>query len=148
MKLNEAVNRAARIKYSDIIIGAVYSFEKEIAEQDVAGFAQLTGDFNPLHVDKDFGKKSQFEKNIVHGMLLGSLFSTLIGMFCPGEKGLYISQNLNFKLPVFYGDVIKVKGTVVNKNDSIKLLTIKTEILKLDKVMVTGEAKVKVVNDE
>lgn len=136
------------MRYSEIQIGSVYSFETQISQQDVLDFAKLTGDFNPLHVDADFGKKSRFKKNIVHGMLAGSLFSTLVGMYCPGEKSLYISQTLKFRSPLFHGDAVTVRGTVTNKNDSIKVITLKTEILKADKVAIDGEAKVMVINDE
>jgi len=108
-------------------------------------FAKLTADFNPLHIKSDFGKKSLFKNNIVHGMLAGSLFSALIGMHCPGEKSLYMSQTLNFRMPLFYEDTVIVKGTITSKNDSIKLITIRTEILKNNRVMIDGEAKVRVM---
>ena len=139
--MNSKMDKAANINYSDINIGDIFSFERKIYKQDVMDFAKLSGDFNPLHVDPDFGKKSQFKKNIAHGMLAGSLFSTLVGMHCPGEKSLYMSQTLNFRLPLYYDDAITVKGTVINKNDSIKMVTLKTEILKDGKVVIDGEAK-------
>lgn len=129
------------MKYEEIKIGDVYSFEKTLNKKDVLDFAKLTGDHNKLHVDEKFGKNSKFKQNITHGMLAGSLFSTIIGMHCPGENGLYISQTLNFKTPIFYGDKLLVKGTVTNKNDSVKLITLKTEILKENKVAISGEAK-------
>jgi len=134
------------MKYEDIKIGDVYSFEKTLNKKDVLDFAKLTGDHNKLHVDETFGKNSKFKQNISHGMLAGSLFSTIIGMHCPGEDGFYVSQTLNFKNPIFYGDKVTVRGTVINKNDSVKMITLKTEILKEDKVAVIGEAKA-VVNE-
>jgi len=133
------------MKYEDIKVGDVYSFKKTLNKQDVLNFAKLTGDHNKLHVDETFGKKSKFKQNISHGMLAGSLFSTIIGMHCPGEDGFYISQTLNFKMPIFYGDKLLVKGTVINKNDSIKMITLKTEILKENKVAISGEAKAMVL---
>jgi 3-hydroxybutyryl-CoA dehydratase len=143
--MNNKMNKAANISYSDIKEGDVFLFERKISKQDVMDFAKLSGDFNPLHVDEDFGKKSPFNRNIVHGMLAGSLFSTLIGMYCPGEKSLYMSQTLNFRLPLYYGETITVKGTIINKNDSIKMVTLKTEILKDDKIVIDGEAKVRLL---
>lgn len=139
------MNKAAKLSYSDINEGNVYSFNRKISKQDVMDFAKLSGDFNPLHVDAEFGKKSQFKGNIVHGMLLSSLFSTLVGMHCPGEKSLYMSQTLKFRQPIYYDDNVVVKGTVTEKNDSIKIVTIKTEILKEGKIAIDGEAKVKVL---
>lgn len=138
------MDKAANLSYSDINKGDVYSFKRNISKQDVMCFAELIGDFNPLHVDANFGKKSQFKGNIAHGMLAGSLFSTLVGMQCPGEKSLYVSQTLNFRHPIYYDDTVIVKGTVIDKSDSIKTITLKTEILKDGKLIIDGEAKVRV----
>lgn len=133
---------ASNINYSDIKLGAVYTFEREFSQNDLADFARLTGDFNPLHIDQEFGAKSKFKRNIVHGMFAGSLFSTLVGMYCPGENSIYLSQTLKFKNPIFPGDKLIVKGIVVNKNDSVRIVTLKTEILVKDVVAITGEARV------
>ena len=139
------MNKAKKFRYYDLKQGDVYSFKKKISKQNVMDFARLSGDFNPLHVDPNFGKKSIFKNNVVHGMLAASFFSTLVGMHCPGEKSLYMSQTLNFRLPLYYGDTVTVRGTITNKNDSVKIITLKTEILKNDKIVVDGEAKVKVL---
>ncbi len=139
------MKKAALINYSDIKQGDVHLFSRKISSKDVMDFAKLSGDFNPLHVDAEFGKKSQFNGNIVHGMLAASLFSTIVGMHCPGEKSLYMSQTLNFRQPIYYDDTVTVRGTVISKNDSIKMITLKTEILKNNKVVIDGEAKVRVL---
>ena len=139
--------KAKDLSLSDIKEGETYQFTKKITSNDVLEFANLTGDFNPLHVDKEFGEKSQFKRNIVHGMLVGSMFSTLIGMYCPGMKSLYLSQTLNFKIPIFYDDTVTVKGTVTAKNDAIHLITLKTEIIKEGKICIKGEAKIKILEN-
>lgn len=74
------------MNYADIMVGTIYEFERSINENDIMTFAELSGDFNPLHVDKEFGRKSRFKNNVVHGMLAGSLFSTLIGIVLPRGK--------------------------------------------------------------
>ena len=139
------MDRVANLKFEEIEVGDIFQFTRIIFEKDVLAFAALTGDYNPLHTDKQFGKESQFKQNIVHGMLLGGLFSTLVGMYCPGENNLYLSQDINFRLPVFYGDTVLVRGTIKNKNESIKLIIIKTEIIKDKKIVLSGEAKVKLL---
>jgi 3-hydroxybutyryl-CoA dehydratase len=139
--------KAADLRFADIKEGEIYQFTKKITSDDVLKFADLTGDFNPMHVDKEFGKKSQFKQNIVHGMLVTSLFSTLVGMYCPGMKSLYLSQTLYFKIPIFYDDTVTVKGTVTAKNDAINLITLKTEIIKEGKVCINGEARIKVLKE-
>lgn len=137
--------KAADPAFSSIEEGREYQFTRKITPEDGIKFAILTGDFNPLHIDKEFGEKSQFKKNIVHGMLAGSLFSILVGMHCPGKRSLYLSQVLNFKAPLFYNDVVIVKGTVVSKNEATRLVTLKTEIIKHGKVCISGQAKIKVL---
>lgn len=136
---------AAQLRYEDIAVGAVYEFKRIISVDTVMAFATLTGDYNPLHRDPVFGAQSQFGKNIVHGMLAASFFSTLIGMYCPGMRALYMSQTLEFRKPMFYGDTVIVRGSVTAKHDSVHLITMKTEIIKGDEAMVEGEAKVRVL---
>lgn len=145
MKNDNQGKKASILNYNDIKVGDTYNFFRTIIEANVNNFAKLLGDFNPLHTDKEYGKNSKFRKNIAHGMLAGSLFSTLIGMHCPGEKSLYISQSLYFKKPIFFGDNLEVRGTVVDKSDSIKIITIKTEIFRGEELAVSGEAKVTLV---
>lgn len=134
--------KADFLDYDRINVGDIHEFERQIDRADLNAFAELTGDFNPLHMDKNYGQKTRFGDNIVHGMLVGSLFSALVGMRCPGEKSLYLSQTLNFRQAVFPGDTVRVRGTVVGKSDSTKIITVKTEIFKNNAVVVSGEAKV------
>ena len=56
-----------------------------------------------------------------------------------------MSQTLQFRKPVFYGDEVIVRGTVIEKSDSIKVITLKTEILHNGEVIINGEAKAKVL---
>lgn len=136
---------AASLTYNEIEIGKAFTFQRTISQEDVLAFSALTGDTNPLHIDEEFGRNSMFGKNIIHGMLAGSLFSNLVGMHCPGEKSLYMSQTLQFKLPLFVGETVTVKGTVIAKHDAIRLVTMKTEICRGSDVIVTGEAKVRMM---
>lgn len=95
-------------------IGQSESFSKTISESDVYGFAGIVGDFNPVHVNKVVAGQSMFGKPIAHGMLVGSLISTVLGMKLPGEGTIYLEQNLKFCKPVFYGDTVTAKVTVTD----------------------------------
>lgn len=139
---------ANNLKLSDIKEGMIYSFEKTINREDMRVFARLTGDFNPLHMDKDFGLASKFQDNVAHGMLASSFFSTLIGMYCPGKNALYLSQTLDFKKPIFPGDTLLVKGTVSEISQSTGMVSIKTEILVSGKIVISGIAKALVLGDK
>ena len=137
---------AEKHDYGGIEIGHVSSFHRTITREDGLRFSQFTGDRNPLHVNSDFGKESRFGDNIVHGMLLAGLFSTLVGMYCPGERSLYLSQTAQFRLPLFYGEEVEVRGTVTDKSDAIMIVTLKMEIFRGDDLIVVGEAKVKLAS--
>lgn len=139
--------RAALLTFEEIQVGTGYTFTRVISEEAVNQFAQLTGDFNPLHCDPAYGKQTKFKKNIAHGMLVGALFSTLVGMYCPGEQCLYLSQTLKFRRPIFLGDQVIVKGTVTNKSDSTKILTLKTEVIVRETLAISGEAKVTILEN-
>lgn len=101
--------------YDNINVGDSASFEKTISETDIYSFAGITGDFNPAHVNQRHAESTKFGKRIAHGMLVGSLFSTVFGMKLPGEGAIYLSQDLQFKAPVYIGDTVKATVTVTEK---------------------------------
>jgi len=101
--------------YDELNVGDSASFEKTIAETDVYQFAGIIGDFNPAHINARHAEGTKFGKRIAHGMLSGSLFSTVFGTKLPGEGSIYLSQSLNFVAPVFLGDTVKATVTVKEK---------------------------------
>ena len=119
-----------------LAVGQSASFSKTISESDVYGFAGLVGDFNSAHLNKVEAEKSIFGDRIAHGMLVGSLISTVLGMKLPGSGTIYLEQNLIFKKPVYFGDTVtatvsvekiinrakgiyKMKTTITNQNDDM-----------------------------
>ncbi len=62
---------------------------------------------------------------------------------CPGEKCLYVGQTLQFRLPLYFNDSVEVRGTVMEKNDAIKMIKLRTEILRGSETVIAGEARVK-----
>jgi len=138
-------NKPSDYSYEDIEVGKIIEFNSKISEDMVNKFADLTGDYNPLHMDEEYAKTTQFKGRIVHGMFAASFFSTLFGMYCPGKKNLYLSQQLNFRKPLRLNKRITIRGEVISKVDSIRLLTIKTMILDEEgNIAIDGEAKVKI----
>ncbi|VVB83550.1 MaoC like domain protein [uncultured archaeon] len=134
-------------KYEEINVGDIFEFKRNITADNLNEYAKLTGDFNPLHCDEEYAKKTIFKGRIIHGMLAGSLFSTLVGMMCPGKRNLYLSQSLNFKRHIYPNSELTVKGVIKNKIDSMKIIVLGTEILVDGKIVINGEAKVKVLGD-
>ena len=100
----------------DLKIGDSSETKKIFNETDVLMFAKVSDDYNPAHVDKDYASKTMFKKQIVHGMLVGSLFSQIFGVKMPGLGSIYTKQSLKFTKPVYFGDEITAKVTVKELN--------------------------------
>lgn len=112
--------------FDEIMVGETASTTKTITEEDVDRFAELSGDTNPMHTNNEFAQHTQFKKRISHGMLVASLISTVIGTKLPGPGTIYMSQTLNFKAPVYFGDSISAKVEVIEKIIAKKRLKLKT----------------------
>ena len=137
------INPLNELSYNDISIGRQESFIIKITESMVEKFSNLSGDLNPLHMDNEFAESSLFKKRIVHGMLLSSFFSQLIGMKLPGKNALYFSQTLNFRSPCYIDDEIKVIGKVIEKSDYTQIITVSTTIFNKSKTcLIDGIAKI------
>ena len=136
-------NSLNEYSYDDIFIGQKESFMIKITESMVQTFSNFSGDLNPLHMDTKFAKSSSFKKRIVHGMLLSTFFSQLVGMHLPGKNALYFSQTLNFRSPCYIDDEIEVVGEVTEKSDSTQIITVSTSIFNKSKTcLIDGIAKI------
>ena len=134
-------------KYEDYKIGDKAEYTKTVAQADVAVFAEISGDFNPLHMNEEFAQKSQFGKRVVHGCFSSALISAVIGMKLPGPGALYVSQTSNFRKPVFLGDTLTATAEVLEKftkkEGMLKFLKLSTVVTNQNGVVVTdGEALV------
>ncbi len=95
-----------------IRVGDSYSMRRTFTKEDVATFAKLCGDNNPIHLDDAAAKKAGFEGAIVHGALVSSLFSYILGVHIPGPQSIYLHQSVQFVAPVLVGEEIEAKITV------------------------------------
>lgn len=117
-------------------------FEHTVTQSDIARFAELSGDTNPLHTDAAYAAETPFGKPIAHGMFLGALVSRLLGVYLPGKNCLYLSQTLEFHKPVYTGETVMVSGVVTHTSESTKISEIAIQIKKGETVCVKGIAKV------
>ena len=78
-------------------------FEQKVryTQEDVIGFAKVSGDCNPIHLDPEYAAKTMFKRPIVHGFLSASVFSKVFGMDFPGPGTIYMSQQMKFLAPVY-----------------------------------------------
>ena len=107
-------------------IGDKAEFSKTVSESDVYLYAGITGDFNPVHINEVYAKKTYFKTRIVHGMLVGGLISTVLSKQLPGPGSIYVGQDLNFLAPVIIGDTITAKVEIVEikvKENRVRLKT-------------------------
>jgi 3-hydroxybutyryl-CoA dehydratase len=98
--------------FEDLSVGMTETLSKTIASSDVVGFAEVTGDRNPIHLSEHFAAKTPFGTRIAHGLYTASLISAVLGTRLPGPGAIYISQTLNFRAPVKIGDTVQVKVSV------------------------------------
>jgi 3-oxoacyl-[acyl-carrier protein] reductase len=132
--------------FDAIQVGETQTLTKHITEADVRKFVEMTGDDNPLHVDRAYAETTAFKDIVVHGMLGASFISTVIGTKLPGTGALWVSQNMEFLLPVRLGDVLTISATVVKKHERERLLELDTKIVNQNQQLIlTGVGKVKVL---
>lgn len=101
-------------------LGQEASFSKTITETDVYLFAGITGDLNPMHVNREFVAKTSFKKPIAHGPLITGLVAPVLGMQLPGLGTILVELQTRYLAPVYCGDTIcvrvKVTSRDINKN--------------------------------
>ena len=126
----------------DLSVGQSAMFGKTVTEADIMAFAGVSGDTNPIHLHEAFAKTTRFGQRIAHGMLSGSFISTVVGTKLPGPGSIYVSQTMNFMAPVLIGDTITAVATVSAIDATKRRVTLKTQCLNGDKVVIDGEATI------
>ncbi len=125
----------------DLKVGMSESFSKEVTEEDVALFGQVSGDMNPVHFDEEVAKKTIFGGRIVHGALVLSFLSTVLGMKMPGPGTVVLDLTIAFKSAVRIGDTVTAVCTV--KEFKGRLQAVFSCVCKVgDKIVAEGEALV------
>lgn len=124
----------------DLELGMSATATRTVTEEDIIKFAEVSGDYNPLHLDETFAASTRFEGRVAHGMLTASFISAVFGNQFPGPGCIYRSQTLKFKAPVRIGDTVKVEVTLTALRPSRKLATFRTIARVEDKVVIEGEA--------
>src|SRR5690348_7759002 len=124
----------------DLEVGQSAMFGRTVTEADIAAFAGVSGDTNPIHLHDGYARTTRFGQRIAHGMLSGSYISTVIGTKLPGPGAIYISQTMNFTAPVNIGDT--AIATITAIDDKRRRVTLKTQCVNGEKVVIDGEATV------
>lgn len=114
--------------YDEISVGMTESFSVTVTDEMQDAFRMITGDVNPLHESEEFAREKGYDGKVVFGMLTSSLYSTLAGVYLPGEKSLVQSCEAKFMKPVYIGDVLTVEGKVSEKSETYEIIQVKAVI--------------------
>ena len=127
---------------SNLEVGMMETYEQTITDADVKAFSSISGDKNPVHMSDDYAEKSRFKKRIAHGMLSASFFSALFGTKLPGYGCVYVSQNLNFRKPVYLGDTVKAMIEITRIDLAKSRVFFRTYCTVKGRVVIDGEAEI------
>jgi len=127
--------------------GQIWTHKFSFSQNQVAEFAKVTGDDNPVHLDADYAAKTAFKRPIVHGMLGACVFSKVFGTIYPGPGSLYLSQTLDFKGALVVDTDYEALFTVVEEVAK-KRFRIRTRIVEVSTgaELVDGEAVIRITN--
>jgi acyl dehydratase len=124
-------------------IGDSAEITKTINDSDIQAFADVTGDYNPVHVDDAFAANTRFGRRIAHGMLSASLISAVIANKLPGEGSVYLGQTLQFVAPVFPGDEVTARVVVKEIRQDKSIVKLETICInQRGETVIRGEATV------
>lgn len=130
----------------EIKLGDSFSNERLVTDELIRRFADLSGDYNPIHLDEEFAKQTRFGRRIAHGMLSGAFISSVLGYELSERKTVYLSQTLRFRSPVFIGDTVTTTATVTNIREDKPIVTLETVCKNQDgTTLITGEAVVMIL---
>lgn len=128
--------------FEDLSMGQSVDLTKVVGESDIAAFAAVSGDDNPVHLDAAFAATTPFKERIAHGMLTASYISALIGTRLPGPGAIYVSQTLSFKRPVKIGDAVTARVEIAALDAAKGRVTFTCSCSVGGKAVLEGEAVV------
>lgn len=126
----------------DIEIGMTRSLSKTIGDREIALFAEISTDHNPVHLDEDYAQATMFQGRIAHGLLTAGLISAVIGEQLPGHGSVYLGQTLKFRAPVRPGDRVEASVTVTAIDHAKRRVTLDCRCRVGETLVLEGEALV------
>lgn len=130
--------------FEDLAVGMSERYVKVVKASDVVGFAEISGDRNPIHLSEHFAAKTPFGGRIAHGLYTASLISAVIGTRLPGPGAIYISQTLRFLAPVRIGDTVEACVEVTELIEKGRRAKLKCSCSVGETLVLEGEAEVKI----
>jgi 3-hydroxybutyryl-CoA dehydratase len=118
--------------------GMVFSWDFSFTDEQINNYAYLSGDFSPLHLNSDFGRQKGYENKIVHGVLIASQCSRLIGHEVPDQNLVMTDLKLNFKKPTYPNNKINFKAEIVNISEATKYIEFKCQFSNNNVILING----------
>lgn len=119
-------------RWEDLSIGLRHGFEAVFTEEMAESFALLSGDCNPLHVDRDYAVSAGYPSPVLFGMLTSSLYSRLVGVYLPGKFALLQGIDIDFSSPCLANEPLRCEGEIVFMSDAFQRFEVKAAIRKQD----------------
>jgi acyl dehydratase len=124
-----------------VTVGQRASRSLTLTAEQVSKFAEISGDYNPLHFDAAFAARTKFGRLVVQGGLTTGLLHALVAMDMPGPGTVFLSQNWKFTAPVYIGDTITAEAEVISVHPSKPVTELRVQIRRSDGTTVLeGEA--------
>ena len=131
------------MNYSELKVGMSHQINHFVSTKDVMTFADFSGDKNPIHIDPEYAGQSIFGKPIIHGMIVGALFSKVIASEFPGPGSIYLHQDLNFLKPIYHNSELTITVSIQSLKVEKKIAILET-ICEVEGVkVIEGKAVVK-----
>jgi acyl dehydratase len=112
-----------------------------LTAEHVLAYAEMTGDYNPLHFDEAFTSRTKFKRLVVQGGLTTGLLHALVATDMPGPGTVFLSQNWKFTAPVYLGDTITAEAEILSIHATKPVTRLKVGITRQDgETVLDGEA--------
>ena len=125
----------------ELKVGQKAARSNTLTYENVKNYAEITGDYNPLHFDKGFASKTRFKELVVQGGSTSGILNALVAMDMPGPGTVFMSQNFNYTAPVFIGDTITAEAEVLEVHATKPVTKLKVTITRqTGETVLEGEA--------
>ena len=141
-----SLGESRKLIWTDLAVGSKASFDFSVSAEDMARFAELSGDLNPLHIDDAFARGKRFEGRVVYGALIIAKVSRLIGMELPGQDSVWTTVNFQFNRPLYVGQTATLEGVVVSLSEATGFVELKVSLKVEGRPLAKGTAEVLLVS--
>ena len=117
-------------------IGQKAKRSMKVTEKQIKMYAELTGDYNPIHFNEEFAAKTKFKKLIAQGGITTGILNAIVGMDMPGPGTVFLSKNFKFVKPVYIGDTITAEVKVLKIHKTKPVTQLKVTIKNKDNIVV------------